>query len=192
MSDFTCTICAREFGSQEALDSHNSAKHALTEKSRPLSLSQVPVWKIAAIVFVALFVVGIAWLAFSLPPPSNDLRVPQGAIHWHPVLEIVINGQKQTIPANLGASGTVHHPIHTHDSSGELHYENNSPTLENMRLKYFFETVWNKRFDKECIFDYCNGVQGTVKMLVNGVSNDEFESFIPKDGDRIRIEYSAP
>ena len=105
-----------------------------------------------------------------------------------PTLNIEIKGIPQIIPTNIGISG-AHYPIHTHDSTGTLHYENQQPTFENMRLGYFFK-IWGKKFSSICIFDYCNGNDGSIKMFVNGKENLDFENYIPKDKDEIRIGFS--
>lgn len=125
-------------------------------------------------------------------------ELPKTPIHWHPQLTIYINGQQQTIPANVGitigkatdfsVSGMQMSPIHTHDPTGVLHMEQMRPTDRTMKLGYFFE-VWEKKFDSECIFEYCNDGNKSVKMFVNGQPNYDFENYIPKDEDDIVIKY---
>lgn len=125
---------------------------------------------------------------------SEEASVPQGqvisrqGIHWHPKLTILIKDKKQEIPANLGL-GAVHQPIHTHDSSGTLHLEiNGLVTKDETKLGNFFQ-IWGKQFNSSCILDKCNGTAGTVKLLVNGQENKEFENYQMKDGDNIEIKY---
>jgi len=36
----------------------------------------------------------------------------------------------------------------------------------------------------------CSSEDGTLKMFVNGKENFEYENYIPKDKDDIRIEFS--
>ena len=118
----------------------------------------------------------------------TEADVPSGPIHWHPHLTIKINGQEQTIPADIGLSPSVHQPVHTHETDGVIHLENNNPTEQNMKLGLFFQ-IWGKKFNKDCIFDYCNDEKSSVKMLVNGKSNTDFENYFMKDKDNIVIEY---
>ena len=46
-----------------------------------------------------------------------------------------------------------------------------------------------KTFSKDCIFEYCSGADGTVKMFVNGKENTEFENYLINDKDKIEIRY---
>ena len=110
---------------------------------------------------------------------------PKG-IHIHPHLEILIDGIPQKIPADIGViSISCMRPIHTHDDSGILHIE--SKMIQDFTLGDFF-AIWNKTIHKSCIFEYCTG-QGTLRMYVNGQENNEFENYIMRDKDEIKIEY---
>ncbi len=125
--------------------------------------------------------------------PSGNSQNPDGVIsnnglHWHARLAIKIKGENRDIPANMGL-GAVHNPIHTHDSTGEIHYEFGGTVREqDIKLKKFFD-AWGKQFSSTCVLDRCNGPEGQVKMLVNGVPNNEFENYIPKNGDNIEIVF---
>ncbi len=188
MKQHRCDACEKSFDSAEALAMHNKSKHPEEVKNPLLSSRTKKRIRNWSIFFIIAGLIG--WGIVALIPEKvigDSSAVPSEPIHWHPRLTITINNQKETIPANIGISG-VHQPIHTHDSTGTLHYENNRPTLENMRLGFFFE-VWGKKFNSTCIFDNCNNDSGTVKMFVNDKENFEFDSYIPKDRDDIRIEY---
>ena len=80
--------------------------------------------------------------------------------------------------------------FHTHDNSGELHWEvmDGPVARDHVTLKAFFE-VWGKTFTASQIFDQKNGPNGTVRMTVNGQPNNEFENYQVKDKDRIEIRY---
>ncbi len=127
--------------------------------------------------------------------------ISKTGIHWHPQLAIYIKGQKQEIPANIGigkqyASSKWYDPMmsmtdfHTHDSSGELHWEvmEGPVTKDHVTLKAFFE-VWGKTFNANQILDARDRADGTVKMFVNGQPNTKFEDYQVKDKDRIEIRY---
>lgn len=215
METLRCDSCGRDFASQESLAQHNRDKHGVgsvqsRHESRQLKrqerenqqdiekkkIAKSKLIKRSVYIGVPILLIAFLFTFISSQPPatieSNAVsasQVPNGPIHWHPRLTITLNGQQQTIPANIGLAG-VHQPVHTHDSTGVLHYENNNPTLENMRLGYFFEKVWRKQFNSTCILNYCNGDSGVVKMSVNGKENFEFENYIPKDKDEILIEFS--
>lgn len=212
MSDFRCSQCERDFSSKESLDQHNMDKHGSgvskhelkqlkkQEKEKQLDIEKKKasrsnlLWRSIYVAIPVILIVGIFAFVSSQPNVNtvasvSNSEIPNTPIHWHPILTIKLDGQQQTIPSNLGLTG-AHQPIHTHDSTGVLHYENNNPTLETMQLRYFFEKVWRKPFSNNCILNYCNNGSESVKMLVNGKENFEFEKYIPKDKDEILIEFN--
>jgi len=154
---------------------------------------------------LSLIVVGalgaLIWYSATRPKAPEGEIVSRGGVHWHPELAIYIKGQKQIVPANVGI-GTQYagYPrfdpmmgmtdMHTHDDSGTLHWEvmKGPVTKDDVRISSFFK-VWGKTFSKDCIFEYCNGADGTVKMIVNGKENTEFENYLVNDKDKIEIRY---
>ncbi|MBI2623164.1 MAG: hypothetical protein HYW65_01130 [Candidatus Liptonbacteria bacterium] len=141
-------------------------------------------WLIGGIIVVlALF-----WWGASQPEVAEAEVVSRSGLHWHPELMIYIKGVKQDIPANIGI-GIVHSPIHTHDGTGTLHLEMTGLVRkEDIRLGHFF-SVWGKAFTREEIMGYRNGPEGTVKFLVSGAPNEEFENYMMRDKDKIEIRY---
>ena len=148
---------------------------------------------LAAVVYAALFVFPQQNPQGNQLPVGTDAvltnGVPDYPIHWHPHLRIVIKGEEQVIPANIGLTSANHEPIHTHEADGIIHVENTNPTQENMKLAYFFG-IWGKTFNKDCIFDHCNGPDGTVKFFINGEQSNLFENYVYRDKDELLIEYS--
>lgn len=131
----------------------------------------------------------------------SENTVSSSGIHWHPEVSITIKNEKQVIPANIGigmqyAGYPQYDPMmmmtnmHTHDTSGQLHWEvmEGPVEKEDVRLGAFF-AVWGRAFSKDCIFEFCNGLNGTVRMLVNGKENIEFENYQVKDKDKIEVRY---
>jgi len=49
---------------------------------------------------------------------------------------------------------------------------------DGIRLGRFFK-IWGKKFNRDCIFDKCNGPEGRLKMFVNQESNYQFENVTP-------------
>lgn len=137
-------------------------------------------------------IIGAGWFLVkkdsqSTPALANNI-VAQGGIHWHASLEVAAKGERQKIPAGIGL-GTVHLPVHTHEEDNIIHLEFPSSVRENdIRLKRFFN-IWGEQFSGSCILEFCNGEDGTVKMFVNGEPNDEFENYILRDGDQIKIVF---
>ncbi|MEX2008510.1 MAG: hypothetical protein WD850_03410 [Candidatus Spechtbacterales bacterium] len=158
-----------------------------------------------AAVVAGIIVVG-AWAVNALPSsPSADIPqediASQSGIHWHPELKIVVRGEEVTIPANVGIGSAYKDdplydsrmgmaPIHTHDASGTLHWEvaRGPVAKRDVTVGRFFE-VWDATFTSTCILDACNSDDGTIKMLVNGEENGEFENYQVNDGDKIEIRY---
>ena len=153
------------------------------------------------VIAVAVVVFGLFFfLAKNSSKGQSVNGVPQQPIHWHPKLKIIIKGEEQFIPPNIGInigsnmdnqiSGMRMSPTHTHESDGTIHLENNRPWQkpETLTLGYFFK-VWGKNFNSSCIFEYCNGENGNLKMTVNGKENFEFDEYMMHDKDEIIIEY---
>lgn len=186
-----CELCQRDFDSAEALQMHHRAKHepvkaGLTSASK----KKIRNW-IIVLVVLGLVVLGVrSWIQSNQATNDTipDFDVPSGPIHWHPHLTIRIDGQDLLIPKDIGL-GRVHQPIHTHETDGILHLENNRPTKQNVILGFFFK-VWDKKFSRECIFDYCTD-KGTLKMYVNGVENFDYQNYFLQDKDEILIEYTS-
>lgn len=144
---------------------------------------------IVGILFIVLSL--LLWKSFQdskAPFEKQCVRHGPKGVHTHPTLKILIDGMEQEIPKNIGVkSFFCMRPLHTHDKSGRLHIE--SKIVRNFTIRDFF-TIWNKRFTKSCIFEYCIN-NGTLKMSVNGKENLEFENFIMHDGDNILVEYTT-
>ncbi len=170
--------------------------------------------KATIVTAITLAVLGLGALLFTYgnkPAPNKGMNVsfsgadeeaisPEG-IHWHPNLTIYIKGQKHDIPANIGIGSQYSSSrfydsmmnmtdIHTHDASGQLHWEiMQGPTKKGyLRLGNFFE-IWDKPFNSQEIFDYTNNDKEKVKMTVNGKPNTEFENYHIQDKDQIEIRY---
>ncbi len=157
-------------------------------KKAPKKISRYALYILIVIGVIGLF----SWVIISRPKPEAELKeviVAEKGIHLHPNLTIKVLGQYQDIPADIGISSVAHQPIHTHKSNGILHIEYPALVREkDLKLGRFFE-VWRKQFNKDCIFDKCNGPEGQVKMFVNGEENFEFENYLMQDKDKIEIVF---
>ncbi|MBI2144249.1 hypothetical protein HYU17_03820 [Candidatus Woesearchaeota archaeon] len=202
-----CSGCSREFQNAESMEQHRQAKHTAQPAATVKGKSRLSKKIIAAAIILLIIVGGyfiFAGKERNGEPPLTDggsngddgfdekafaAKIPKGAIHWHPHVTLLIKGKQLTIPPNVGLESAAHKPVHTHEADNILHWEVSKPTVENMQLGYFFDKVWKKKFSSECILDSCNGPGGTVKMFVNGSPNSEFNHYLPRDGDEIRIVY---
>lgn len=136
--------------------------------------------KNAVIIGVIAIVVlaGASWWSKSLS--SNDPTViGRSGIHWHPELEIYVKGERVEIPQSVGLLG-MHSPIHTHEDLPIIHLEFDGTVREDdVKLGEFFR-VWGKDF---------MSFGSTVRMMVNGQENTEFENYHMRDGDKIELYY---
>ena len=128
---------------------------------------------------------GSVWWSKSMqsdkPYDVTSTCVSHGGLgmHIHPTLKIIVNGEEQPIPANIGIpNAACMRPVHTHDATGMIHIE--SVEIRDFPLKDFF-SVWGKDFR-----DF-----GTeVSMTINGVENTDFENYIIRDKDEIVLTYT--
>ena len=139
------------------------------------------------LIFIVI-VAGIAvWFFISKASSSQSGIVAQNGLHWHADLSINILDEAQDIPAGIGLERLPHKPLHTHDRDNLIHLEFSGLVKEDdLRLGRFFE-IWGQKFNQDCIFDKCMGPEGTLKMLVNGKENLDFENYMMRDGDKIEI-----
>jgi hypothetical protein len=89
------------------------------------------------------------------------------ALHIHQHLDISVDGKPVQVPADIGineAQGFIA-SIHTHDDTGIIHVE--SPTVQDFTLGQFFD-IWGVRLTAECIGGYCNQIDKSLKVYVNG------------------------
>jgi len=150
----------------------------------------------AIVVFTAVVLVGGVFLLTRQQSKESSIPeeqiVARGGIHWHPRLEIQINGVKQEIPENLGMSGQIHQELHTHvgdAKDGVIHMEMKGlVTKDETRIANFFK-IWGEVFSQNQILDSVNNDEGKVSMTVNGIESELFESYEMRDGDEILIKY---
>ena len=90
------------------------------------------------------------------------------------------------IPADIGIDDKGMRVVHTHDDTGRIHIE--GPYPHDFYLKDFF-TVWGKRFDNQCIMNYCVNDKHTLTVMVNGVQSDYYENILMVDEDVVIIDY---
>ena len=121
-----------------------------------------------------------------VPCINPALPIPE-EYHIHPQLEIIAEGKKIDVPANIGL-GIVNceRAVHTHDLTGEIHIEPNF--YQEFTLGDFF-WVWEKPISRAEFLDYVADETHEIVMTVDGTQNDEFENLVLKDGQKIVLEY---
>ena len=111
-------------------------------------------------------------------------------VHYHPVIEIVVNGQQVTIPANVGINhdGCSMRGVHTHDASGKIHVEMDKEY--NVPAESFF-LVWGETFNENQILDYVVDQDHEIVVTLDGERVDTYEDTVLQDQEILRIEYRA-
>jgi len=139
---------------------------------------------VTIVVLVIILLVGGAWWSKSLQ--SNDPNIiSKNGIHWHPELTILIKGEKQTIPQNIGIGPQYPSnmtPVHTHDDATEgiIHLEFEGVVRKkDITLGQFFG-IWGKDI---------NSFGSNVKMTVNELENNELLNYVMHDKDKIILNY---
>lgn len=162
-----------------------SRKRAPLHVSRPIAAGIV--------VGVALLVLG-AWAAGVYLPRSE----PEQMTHWHPTLSISINGVPQTVPPNIGIDPALYRdhsldshsmmsmaPLHTHDTSGQIHVEWMGST-EKATVGNFFR-IWGQSFDSGQLLGHQAGPGHQVRMVVDGTPAPVSQYLLLRDGMSIAI-----
>ena len=108
--------------------------------------------------------------------------------HIHPQLRIVIDGNDQVIPANIGIRPECMTSIHTHTADGIIHVE--SPVAKDFTLGDFF-AVWGKPFDQTHILDRTTDTARSIVVTVNGSVVTTYENTVLRDKDTIFISYQS-
>ncbi len=208
-----CKHCSKAFTSRDALQQHTKSKHPEQVKNSLFSASSKTKKRFRNFAIAGIILLLLAWWIFTsissyqeenplfVVALSDTSHIPSGSVHWHPKLTIIIDGKKQPIPTDIGVrigrvvdtrlSEMGMSPTHTHENDGTIHLENLNPSSkpETTSLGYFFY-AWKKTFNQNCIFEYCTD-KGTLQMFVNGKEHMEFERYLMKDKDDIKIEYTT-
>lgn len=190
-----CEICNQEFKDAGGLAQHKAAKHTgnKAEEKKPRNYKKYRNWGIALIA-LGLIIWGVSAMFSGVQDcktaPVTEVNIGGHnnlALHIHTDLAIMIDGKRQNIPPNVGILPGVMRPLHTHDATNHIHIE--GQCQRDFKIGEFF-SIWNKRFDSQCIFNYCTN-NGTLTFTVNDQPNNDFENYEMKDGDLMVIEYKA-
>lgn len=104
------------------------------------------------------------------------------AFHIHPNLQIIVDGEAESIPANVGTPPSCMAEVHTHDSTGRLHVESADSTKENTLTLNDFFAVWDRDIARE-------GYE--LSASVNGSSVEDPASVVLQDEMNIVLEYES-
>ena len=122
--------------------------------------------------------------SFSIALTSAIPTTGQPQSGWVARIRIVANNELQTIPAGIGIADSKMDKIVTNDYNGLIY----KPVADDVTLGDFFD-IWGENFSSECILEYCNTNTSSLRLYVNNVENYEYENYVIKNGDDIRIDY---
>lgn len=105
-------------------------------------------------------------------------------MHIHPHIRIVINGDEQAVPTDVGISATCQRALHTHDGTGVIHVE--SPRQDDFTLADFF-SVWGKSLSSTKVLDTSLDDQHQLKFFVNGKAVTTGPQTIMRDRESLAI-----
>lgn len=121
------------------------------------------------------------------------------AIHIHSQLHMSVCGEEYNLGLEKGDLGRTH----THKERDYLHFHALIKTditgtkilePEKIYLGELFDQL-NIPFTKTCFADKCNGdlcpngQPGTLKVIVNGIPNEDFDEYVWNDDDEIEIRF---
>ena len=121
--------------------------------SAPLRIQK---WQVALVALIVVGGVGVYFLTRGGPQPFPCVGGSGLYYHWHTQLMITSGGNQVTIPADIGISLNCLEVLHTHDTSGLIHIEPDTPAQGRVYTIGDFFTVWGKPFGSP------------TRMLLNG------------------------
>jgi hypothetical protein len=123
--------------------------------------------------------------ALNLPGQSDV------AYHVHADLRVYVNGQRYTVPAQIGIDSQEEFlaPLHTHDTSGIIHQEASEPYP--FTLGMFF-TIWGVKFTTTQLGSWVAGNGNVLSTYVNGTLVSNGPGYRLRPHDDIVVGYGKP
>ena len=119
--------------------------------------------------------------------PSENMSSSDSkyTFHQHAYLNVMLDGEPFTVPANIGITSDCVRPLHTNDTSGTIHSEFVKPvkfTLEN------FVELWGLNLNQYDVKVFVKSIDDTDFREVN-VS--EINALVLRDQMRIKMELTS-
>lgn len=126
---------------------------AVRHKNAPATRTTAPPWPAPS--------------ASDVPRLVRDAGLPVLAmeatdVHYHAHLDVIVDGQAVTVPAQIGIAANGISALHTHTPDGIVHVE--SPTPQTFTLGQLF-TEWDVRLTRTCLGGLCTE---PLHVYVNG------------------------
>lgn len=124
---------------------------------------------------------GINYFIAGPPPLEQCIPNENMPFHQHAYLNVTLDDQPFTVPANIGITSNCVKPLHTHDADGTIHVEFVKPTHFTLGI---FMKLWGLKLD-----------QYDVKIFVKNIDDSDFsevnthiDGLIMSDQMRIKME----
>ena len=116
--------------------------------------------------------------------------VATDGIHWHPKLEIIIDGEQLELPVGIGLTNG-HDPMHTHETDGTVHLEYPDLVFEGGTTLGRFFKLWDKDLSPTSVLDYSETNGDGIDFSANGQEILDPENYQFVDGKTIKIEVTT-
>ena len=137
-------------------------------------------WHIALVLLIILGAAGGYYVTSYVTPcpggPFPNVAGTTYVYHWHVFMLVHSGNDAVPIPANIGLSPGCIEPIHTHDSTGQIHIE---PNVNRLYTVGDFFLVWGKPFGSP------------TQMIVNSTSVAPSPSVVLFDQSQIHLFYDS-
>ena len=153
-----------------------------------IKITDIKVKALAVVMAFIIILIAIMYVQNALTPKTDPYL---GDIHVHADFKVYLNGemfnftQEKYMSSNTSKLSQF---VHLHDMDGDVIHVH----MSTVNLGMFFTSL-NMNLNSTCFATenqtYCNSPQGTLKVFVNGQPNYEFDTYKPKDLDRILITY---
>jgi hypothetical protein len=114
--------------------------------------------------------------------------LPQGhtnlAFHFHPTISLIVDGEEEFVPENIGTASECMAEVHTHDASGVVHVEGVEQSRKDSFTLTDFFSVWGQSFEREGY---------TAEILVNGAPSPGHDpsALMLRDNMAIEVRYTS-
>lgn len=186
----SCDVCGRSFAAKQDLEQHRRDAHGHQQHSHAKKESvslKISKTLIIVIALVGGIGAGIGYLALNPITPSGSVdavqcnSMEQAAFHIHAHLDVFVDGTEDTVPAEIGITGSCLYWLHTHDPTGIIHIE--APYITTFKLGQFLD-IWSNSSVAAFL------PTGSPSAYVNGQKFDgDFRSIQLNSHDEIALVY---
>lgn len=200
-----CDYCSEDFSSDKERLEHELEEHGDEMSSHDKSDKKTELNKLQqqkqtskhnkkkklqfagiGIVLLGLVAGGGFWASQNIEtgPSATNASIGVGEpVHWHADYRLTVCGQEQVLQGGPTAA-------HTHGQN-TFHLEGVRQSKEEAQLDWIVDQLGGQLEENSIMGrDGCNGEPANLTVTVNGEKVEDHMTYIPRDGDMIRIDYS--